>query len=141
MTWTVNPGSRGLTTQWPLELSEPQVAPQKIKRLQGPDATEWWLVPYTRHFSRLHRTRMQTELERRAHTKQEKENLPGHKLAIHSSPVLRALLGPGQEGGPPSLDRVRLGQAPGIREPRFLSAKRGTSGRKGHAVRTAGSGR
>lgn len=106
------------------QLSEPQAAPQKIRRLQGPDVTEWWLVPYTRHFSTLHRTRMQTELERRIHTEQEKENLPGHKLSIHSSPVLRALLGPGQEGGSPPLHRVRLGQAPGIQEPRFLSAKR-----------------
>lgn len=77
-------GSRGLTTQWPLQLSEPQGAPPKIRRLQGPGATAWWLVPYTRHFSTWHRMRMQTELERNTHKRG--KGKPPATNSVHSSP-------------------------------------------------------
>lgn len=109
-------GSRGLTTQWPLQLSEPQAAPRKIRRLQGqrqPSGGGGGGPARTQH----------AEADGTGTHTEEKETFPPN--ALRSSPSPRAFLG---------LDRrvalllhrvrVRLGQAPGIREPRFLWAKR-----------------
>lgn len=98
------------------------------------------LGPYTRHFSTLHRTRMQTELERRTHTEQKRKTFP----------ATNSQFTPAQSCGPCwGLDRrVALLLSIGCAWARHLASgasfpvgETGTSGRKGHAVRTAGSGR